>query len=35
MNNTAFFLMILSMVLLWGGLLWATLHLIKHPDPEE
>lgn len=34
MNNSAIFMMILSIVLLWGGLLAAIIHLIRHPDEE-
>lgn len=34
MNNSAIFMMILSIVLLWGGLLVAIIHLIRHPDQE-
>lgn len=34
MNNSAIFMMILSIVLLWGGLLAAIIHLIRHPDQE-
>lgn len=32
MSMTAIVFMIISMVLIWGGLLLATLHLMKHPD---
>ena len=32
MNSSAVFMMILSIVLLWGGLLAAIIHLSRHPD---
>ncbi len=32
MNSSAVFMMILSVVLLWGGLLAAIIHLSRHPD---
>lgn len=32
MNNSAIFMMVLSIILLWGGLLVAIIHLIRHPD---
>ncbi|TEU25576.1 methionine/alanine import family NSS transporter small subunit [Alkanindiges illinoisensis] len=32
MNSSAVFMMILSIVLLWGGLLAAIIHLSHHPD---
>lgn len=32
MNSSAVFMMILSVVLLWGGLLAAIIHLSHHPD---
>ncbi|RKG31955.1 methionine/alanine import family NSS transporter small subunit [Acinetobacter tianfuensis] len=35
MNSSALMMMIISMVLLWGGLVLATIHLVKHPDEEE
>lgn len=35
MNNSALFMMILAIILLWGGLVCAIVHLIKHPDREE
>ena len=35
MNTSALVMMIISIVLLWGGLIWATLHLIKNPDELE
>ena len=35
MNKSALIMMIISIVLLWGGLLLATIHLIRHPDEAE
>ncbi|QOW51122.1 MULTISPECIES: methionine/alanine import family NSS transporter small subunit [unclassified Acinetobacter] len=35
MNTSAMIMMILSIVLLWGGLLLATIHLVKNPDEAE
>ncbi|HJF28144.1 methionine/alanine import family NSS transporter small subunit [Acinetobacter bohemicus] len=35
MNTSAIFMMAISMILLWGGLILAMLHLAKHPDAEE
>ena len=35
MNTSAMIMMILSIVLLWGGLIVATIHLIKNPDEAE
>lgn len=32
MNTTALLMMGLSMLLLWGGLLLAAIHLSRHPD---
>ncbi|OTG88269.1 hypothetical protein B9T31_01740 [Acinetobacter sp. ANC 4558] len=34
MNTSAIIMLIISTVLLWGGLILATLHLIKNPDEE-
>lgn len=34
MNTSAIIMLIISVVLLWGGLILATFHLIKHPDEE-
>ena len=34
MNNSALVMLIISIVLLWGGLALAVLHLLKHPDEE-
>ncbi|MFC3901294.1 Putative methionine and alanine importer, small subunit [Acinetobacter marinus] len=35
MSNSALMMMIVSILALWGGLLWAMIHLVKHPDPED
>lgn len=35
MNTSAIIMMILSIFLLWGGLIVATIHLIKNPDEAE
>lgn len=32
MNSSAVLMMILSIVLLWGGLMAAIVHLVRHPD---
>ncbi|WP_076877764.1 methionine/alanine import family NSS transporter small subunit [Alkanindiges hydrocarboniclasticus] len=32
MNGSALVMMVLSIVLLWGGLLVAAIHLSRHPD---
>mgnify|MGYP003599791724 FL=1 len=32
MNTSAIVIMIISMLFLWGGLLLAILHLVKHPE---
>lgn len=32
MNTSAMVMMVISIVLLWGGLVLATLHLVKNPD---
>jgi hypothetical protein len=34
MNNSAIVMMIISIVFLWGGLLLAILHLLKHPEQD-
>ncbi|XID74974.1 methionine/alanine import family NSS transporter small subunit [Alkanindiges sp. WGS2144] len=34
MNSNALVMMVLSMLLLWGGLLAAIVHLMRHPDEE-
>ena len=35
MNTSAIVMMILSIVLLWGGLVLATIHLVRNPDEAE
>jgi hypothetical protein len=35
MNTSAIVMMVLSVVLLWGGLILATIHLVKNPDEED
>ena len=35
MNSSAITMMLISIVLLWGGLILAIIHLTKHPDEEE
>lgn len=35
MNTSALIMLILSTVVLWGGLVLATIHLVKNPDEEE
>lgn len=35
MNTSALIMMIISTVLLWGGLILASIHLAKHPDEED
>lgn len=32
MSTSAIIFMLIAMVLIWGGLLLAALHLIKNPD---
>lgn len=32
MTTSAIIFMIISMVLIWGGLIFSILHLRKHPD---
>ncbi|TXD98249.1 methionine/alanine import family NSS transporter small subunit [Psychrobacter frigidicola] len=32
MNTSAMILMVLSILLIWGGLVLAVIHLVKHPD---
>ena len=32
MNTSAIIMMIISIVSLWGGLLLAILHLVRHPE---
>ncbi|MDM1492890.1 methionine/alanine import family NSS transporter small subunit [Acinetobacter indicus] len=35
MNTEAIIMMMISTVLLWGGLILAMIHLSKHPDEPE
>ena len=35
MSKSALVMMALSMILLWGGLLAAVIHLARHPDDAE
>ncbi|WP_298891930.1 methionine/alanine import family NSS transporter small subunit [Acinetobacter sp.] len=35
MTTSALIMMIISIVVLWGGLAMAMVHLSKHPDPED
>lgn len=35
MNSEAFIIFLLSSILLWGGLIIATIHLVKNPDEPE
>lgn len=35
MTTSAIVMLILSTVLLWGGLILATIHLIKNPDEDD
>lgn len=35
MNTSAMIMMVLSVVLLWGGLILAIIHLTNHPDEPE
>ena len=35
MTNLAFIIFLISSILLWGGLILATIHLIKNPDEPE
>lgn len=35
MNTSALMMMIISIVLLWGGLILAIIHLVKNPDEAE
>lgn len=32
MNGTAFLVMAIAMVMIWGGLLVSIVHLMRHPD---
>jgi DMSO reductase anchor subunit len=35
MNTSALVMMIISIVLLWGGLILSVIHLGKHPEEIE
>ena len=35
MSSIALIMMIISIVVLWGGLAMEMVHLSKHPDPED
>lgn len=35
MNTSAIIMMIISILFLWGGLLLAILHLVKHPEEVD
>lgn len=35
MNTSAIIMMIISIVFLWGGLILAILHLVKHPEEVD
>lgn len=35
MNDSALVMMIISIVLLWGGLILSVIHLSKHPEEIE
>lgn len=35
MNSYALFMMIFSMIFLWGGLLLSIRHLMKHPEAAD
>lgn len=35
MNTSALVMLIISTVVLWGGLVLAMIHLIKNPDEPE
>ncbi|MCH4249137.1 methionine/alanine import family NSS transporter small subunit [Acinetobacter populi] len=35
MNTSALIMMIISIVLLWGGLVLAMIHLSKHPESDD
>ncbi|WP_460743159.1 methionine/alanine import family NSS transporter small subunit [Nesterenkonia halophila] len=34
METSAIILMLIALVLVWGGLITAIVHLSRHPDPE-
>lgn len=35
MNTSAIVMLVISTVLLWGGLIVASIHLARHPDEED
>ncbi|OTG80247.1 hypothetical protein B9T33_10125 [Acinetobacter sp. ANC 5054] len=35
MTTEAIIMLVISTVLLWGGLIVASIHLARHPDEEE
>ncbi|MDO4223007.1 MAG: methionine/alanine import family NSS transporter small subunit [Acinetobacter sp.] len=35
MNTSAIIMMMISIILLWGGLVLSILHLMKHPDTSN
>lgn len=35
MNTSAIIMMIISMLFLWGGLILAIKHLVKHPEAMD
>ncbi|WP_460956597.1 methionine/alanine import family NSS transporter small subunit [Parasphingorhabdus pacifica] len=35
MSPAAIIMMIIAIVLLWGGLLASAIHLRRHPEPRE
>lgn len=32
MNTSAIIMMVISIIFLWGGLILAILHLVRHPE---
>ncbi|WP_084349561.1 methionine/alanine import family NSS transporter small subunit [Moraxella oblonga] len=32
MNSSALVVMLVAMVLIWGGLIFSVIHLVKNPD---
>lgn len=35
MNTSAIIMLVISIVFLWGGLLLAIRHLMRHPEAED
>lgn len=35
MNTSAIIMLIISIVFLWGGLIWSIIHLMKHPEEMD